>query len=204
MSDLLRKLGRTLWEMGRAEAVGLSVISLVRADATLSEEERLFIATRMIPEEEQHAAMTRGWAAKYAPPPRLPSDAFGAMLTKDAQTAAAMTGANRLAWVLAVTVWNEVNTVRAYRGWVQVLGRISVDMGRDFQQVLDEERGHVAWGQRVLARLEREQPPMYRRIHAAHQLVRRIYPTVVHGAHAAFYQRLREETEYETRRPGSR
>lgn len=191
MSDLMRKLGRTLWEMGRAEAVGLSVLSLVRADETLSRDERRFIEVRMMPEERRHAEMTRGWAARWASAPRLPGDAFGAMLTKDAMTAAAMTGRNRLAWVLAVTVWNEANTVRAYGGWVEIFARLSPDMGRDFQQVLQEERGHVAWGRALLARLEREDRPMFTRVSAASQLVRRIYPTVVHGAHAAFYQRIR-------------
>jgi hypothetical protein len=178
--------------MGRAEQAALSAVSLIEGDSHLSAVERRFIRDRMVIEERDHAALTYRWAARFQPRrPARPQDAFGAMVVKDVMSAAALQGPARLAWVFAVTHWNECNTVRAYRGWIEIFERISAEMAGDFRQVLEEERGHVAWGQRVLARLEAEDVGMFRRITTALQLTRRIYPTVVHGAHAAIYQRLR-------------
>jgi hypothetical protein len=107
-------------------------------------------------------------------------------------TAAAMSGPGRHAWTLAVLIWNERTTVRAYQEWVPtIFTRISAHIGADFQQILDEECSHVAWGHGVLSRLEREDPAMFRRGTACARLVRRTYPTLLHAAHARLSHDLR-------------
>ena len=191
---LRHRLGRALWEMGRAEVVGLSTIALLRGDRRIAPEEARFVR-QMMEEESAHAAVTRGFAGSFAPRPRFPSDAFGALLEKDAMTAAAMSGDNRVAWVLATTIWNEVNTVRAYAGWIPIFGRIDAAMGEAFARIQAEERGHVAWGQCVFARLEAENRPLLLRVKTAIRLVRRVYPAVVHQAHSGLYRELKELTE---------
>jgi rubrerythrin len=187
---LTRRLGLALWEMGRAEAVALSVLTLIKADSALSAEERRFLVERMIPEERRHAATTRRWAARFAPPPRNPSDVFGAMVARDATGAAQMRGPARLTWIFATTHWAEKNTIRSYRVWIPIFRALSAEMAQDFETILAEERGHVAWGERVLRRLEREDLGMFRRIKVASQLVRRIYSTAVHQAHTELYHEL--------------
>lgn len=191
---LRRRFGRALWEMGRAEAVGLATLSLIARDPRLAPEEAAFVVEQMLPEESAHAAITRGFARHFAARPAHPTDAFGALLEKDAIMAGAMQGDGRLAWILATTIWNEVNTVRAYAGWIPVFERLDPAMGAAFTRIRTEEQGHVAWSGRVVARLEAENRPLSRRVKTALRLVRRVYPAVVHQAHSALYQELKAVT----------
>lgn len=176
-------LGEILWEMGRAEASALSVLTLIHDDRHLAAAERRFLASRMIPEERAHAAQTRGWAARWARAPRAPRDAFGALIAMDTLIAAQLAPASRFAWTLAVTHWNEQNTLKAYDRYLPLFGRVSAGLAQDFTQIRDEEAEHVVFGRAVLRRLEREDPVSARRVAVLYPLVKRVYGTVVHAAH---------------------
>lgn len=190
---LARRFGRTLWEMGRAEAVGLAVVALIRDDPMLSSEERAFIADHLIPEERRHARITRRWAATWAPAPRNPSDLLGATYARDGHMAAAMRGPARLAWTVAILHWGEKNACRSYPAWVELFARLSPAMAADFLEILADERTHLAWSRRLVARIKREDVPLFRRYSAAKVLVDRIYPTVARS-HSAIFRELKEAT----------
>lgn len=191
----MKHLGQVLWDIARAEGVAVSATRVLDRSGLLTEAEHRFIEERMHREEVQHRELMEWWARKLGPA-RPRQDGFHAMVSRDGLIMGALTHPqDRLAMTLATMLWNEENTLRAYPRWIGLFRQVDTDLARDFEQVLLEERGHVAFGRALVRRIERESPHLARRFGRFYGLTRRVYPVLIHRAMIGTQQRLKEMTQ---------
>lgn len=175
-------LGQMLWDIARAEHAAVSGTRALDRSGFLNDAEHRFIEERMHREEVQHRDMMQGWARRLGGT-RPRQDCFHAMISRDAVILGALTEpVDRLAYTLATVRYLEENTLRAYPRWIALFRTVNLDLARDFAQVLAEERGHVAFGHRLVARLEREAPTLAARERRFYDLTRHVYPVLIHRA----------------------
>jgi len=183
-------LGRVLWDVAAVENGATSACGLMLATPYLNDVERRFITERMRPEEVGHDRLMARWAREwYGPRPKRPL-AYGALVMKDVLAAARLDDLGKFAYTFASVHWNEKNTLRGQAWMLERFRRVSPEMASDFAQVVGEESEHVAFGRRVLARVEREAPMVSRVIERFYQYVETVYPVVVNHAHVQVYKRV--------------
>lgn len=187
---IYHRLGRVLWDVAAVENGATAACGLMLATPYLNDEERRFIVDRMRGEEIGHDRVMATWArAWYGPRPKRPL-AYGALVQKDVLAAARLDDLGKFAYTFASVHWNEKNTLRGQAWILERFRRFSPAMASDFAQVVGEESEHVAFGRRVLARLERETPNVARVIERFYAYVETVYPVVVNHAHISVYKRL--------------
>lgn len=183
-----RLLGRIFRDIAAVETGAITACGLMLSTPYLTDAERAFLGGRMREEEIGHDRMMAAWGRRWgaAPTPL----AYGAMVHKDLLAASRLDPAARFAFVFATLHWNEKNTMRRAARISRLMHRVSRDCGRDFDQVVGEEGGHVEFGRRLWARLERDQPHVAQLAARYYDLVRQTYPAVIQQAHARLYARV--------------
>lgn len=188
---IYRQLGKVLWDIGGVETGAAAACALMASTPCLTPGERRFLRDRMWPQERGHERILARWAkAWYGPRPRrrLP---YAATVWRDLAAGARLPPPRRFAYCLATLHWNEVNTLRTQRQLLRVLEVADPGIAKDFQQIVGEESGHVAWGAGLRVRLEREAPTLSRIVEHYLDLTGQVYPAVIHRSHSRTWQQIR-------------
>ena len=191
-----RQLGRILWDIAGVETGAATACGLLLSTPFLLPGERRFLQERMQAEERGHERIMARWAqAWYGPRPRrrLP---YAATVWRDLVTGAQLPASYRFAYAFATLHWNELNTLRSHRRVLSILERADREAARDFQQIVGEESGHVAWGTALRARIERDAPTLSRVMEHYFELTDEVYPAVISRSHARAWQQLRARLEH--------
>jgi hypothetical protein len=150
-----RTLARVLWSFSQADGGASAIMRDLARNPLLTVAERQFSGVTLFRQEHEHAVMAAAWATKLGVS-RFPGhDPYSACALRDVLVIRRVQDLTlRTAWTLAGLRWNEERSVRAFPRWVALMRRLGQpDMARDFTQLTDEERGHVAFGVRVAERL---------------------------------------------------
>lgn len=186
-----QRLGRFLKELGKSETVGNSMMRLLRDSPFLTGPERRFMLDTIAADELVHAAVCAGWARRWVAP-TTGLGAFGSLTTRDVTLAAKMGGRAQFAHCLAAVHWNERNVLRYYPGWIRIFERLEPELAKDFREIVKDEETHVAWGRRVIARIERDDPALCKTFEAAYKLTRRVYLAISQATHVPIWHELAE------------
>jgi hypothetical protein len=184
--SLQRRVGRVLWSICDVERGGARVAKILQSSPLLTRAEAARL-DQTLEEEALHMTLIREVAQALRPEP-APADAFQTLVWRDLAVLDHVDELTRFAWALAVTQWNERFSVRRLGDWQRVFAVLHHELGRRLFFIREQERGHVAWGEAVMARIGREVPALAARIDEATRWTRRIYPCVIHASHAAVYR----------------
>jgi|FLYL01.1.fsa_nt_gi hypothetical protein len=192
MDDTLvyRRLGLVLHDIADVETGAVAAFGLLLTTPYLPDADRRYLIERVRPEERGHDRMMREWAKKWAGPKRSRQLPYAAAVWRDLVAAARLDPDARFAYVFTTIRWNERNTLAHADGILSLLRRAGEGVWRDFNQVVQEEREHVAWSDRTLRRLEIEHPRIAAMAARYGDLTARVYPAVVNRAHWDAWQWL--------------
>lgn len=201
-ATIYRTLGRIFHDFAVVETGAIAGFGLLLSTPYLTDEERRFVVDRIRPDELAHAQMTASWGQRWGVPASRRPLAFGALVQRDVVAAAQLPHPTRFAFCLATLHWNEANLLQSARHILDVLAAVEPAAESDFEQLLRDEVTHVTWTERVLARLGQNNPTVTRMFDCYHELTNRVYPTIVHRAHAAPLLRVRDALSEEPRPRG--
>ena len=193
--NLERLVGTALWSMAGAEHCAVATCRLLvvasgEADL-LRDDERRFLEETFQAQEIEHARCFAGWARRFAPQPLKPSPWLG-QLRRDQLRSCRHNPRRR--FLMALTTLNtDERYVRASVGsTTSTLAIADPQLAVDYRQIMDEERGHVEWGRRVLGRLTGEDPTTKRIVRLHRGLNGAVFPALLHQTFTPTFAALRQ------------
>jgi hypothetical protein len=190
MNELLvhRRVGHVLWDIARVEQganAAFALLAHLPDDVGITDTDRRTLLEKIRPEEQGHDRMMSHWARLWSGPAPKRAMPYSAAIWRDLVSAVQLPAEFRLAYVLATIHWNETNTLRSKQFILSVLERLDAGPARDWRQLVEEERGHVAWATGLLARLEHTHPSLVRKFHRYRDYTAMVYPALVNRSHSA-------------------
>lgn len=181
---IYKKVGHVLWDIARVETGAASAFGMLARLPYLTPADQKFLRERVMPEERGHDDMMSKWAERWAGPAPQRQMPYSACVWRDLVAAARLDDEAKMAFVLATIHWNETNTLRSKQLVLGVLERIDAGVRADFQQLADEERGHVAWQEDLLRRLEVSHPKIVKMFSRYREYTSLVYPALVNRSHS--------------------